>query len=52
MNPEKIRSITEWPTLTNVKEVQSFLEFVNFYWKFIEKYSKITALLTELTQKK
>ena len=31
MDPEKIRSITEWPTLTSVKEVQSFLEFANFY---------------------
>ena len=28
---EKIRVITEWPVLKSVKDVQSFLEFTNFY---------------------
>ena len=51
MDPEKIRSVVEWPTPKNVKEVQSFLEFANFYRKFIEKYSKIATPLTELTKK-
>ena len=51
MNPEKIRSVIEWPVLKNVKEVQFFLEFMNFYRKFIEKYSKIASPLTELTRK-
>ena len=51
MNPEKIRSVAEWPVLKNVKEIQSFLEFVNFYRKFIEKYLKIASPLTELTKK-
>lgn len=43
--------MVEWPVLTNVKEVQSFLGFANFYRKFIEKYSKIAIPLTELTKK-
>ena len=30
----------------NVKDVQSFLEFTNFYKRFIYDYSKIAALLT------
>ena len=51
MNSEKIQSVVKWPVLKNVKEVQSFLEFVNFYRKFIEKYSKIASPLTELTRK-
>ena len=51
MNPEKIQSVVEWPVLKNVKEVQFFLGFVNFYRKFIEKYSKITSPLTELIRK-
>ena len=51
MNSEKIQSVTEWLTLTNVKKVQFFLEFINFYCKFIEKYSKITTPLTELMKK-
>ena len=35
----------------NVKDVQSFLEFANFYRRFIYNYSKIAALLTHLTCK-
>jgi len=31
MDPVKIASVTEWPALTNKKEVQSFLGFTNFY---------------------
>ena len=30
----------------NIKDVQSFLEFTNFYRRFIYDYSKIAALLT------
>ena len=30
----------------NVKDVQSFLEFANFYRRFIYDYNKIAALLT------
>jgi len=31
MDPVKIAGVTEWPPLTNKKEVQSFLGFTNFY---------------------
>ena len=31
MDPAKVAGVSEWPTLTNKKEVQSFLGFVNFY---------------------
>ena len=41
----------KWPVLTSVKKVQIFLEFINFYQKFIKKYSKVTAPLTELIRK-
>jgi len=30
MDPVKIAGVTEWPALTNKKEVQSFLGFTNF----------------------
>ena len=43
--------MVEWPVLKNVKEVQFFLRFMNFYRKFIEKYSKIASPLTELIRK-
>ena len=32
MDPEKIKVITEWQSSITVKDVQSFLNFVNFYW--------------------
>jgi len=31
MDLVKITGVTEWPTPTNKKEVQSFLRFTNFY---------------------
>lgn len=37
--------------MCNVKEVQSFLGFTNFYCRFIEDYSKIVIPLTQLTCK-
>ena len=51
MNSEKIQSVVEWSVSRNIKKVQFFLGFTNFYRKFIEKYSKIASPLTELTRK-
>jgi hypothetical protein len=31
MLKDKIKAVLEWPTLTNVKEVQAFIRFSNFY---------------------
>ena len=31
MDPVKIAGVSEWPTPTNKKEVQSFVGFINFY---------------------
>ena len=35
MDPVKIAGVSEWPTPTNKKEVQSFVSFINFYRRFI-----------------
>ena len=51
MDKEKIRTIKEWKEPTNVKGVQSFLGFANFYQHFIRNYSKITTPLSSLTRK-
>ena len=32
MENNKIKEIKEWKTPTKIKEVESFLEFANFYW--------------------
>jgi len=35
MEQEKIKAIKEWKTLMKVKDVESFLGFAKFYWRFI-----------------
>jgi hypothetical protein len=51
MDPAKVKAITDWPIPKNLKQVQSFLGFCNFYRRFIHDYSKIVKPLTSLTQK-
>jgi len=51
MDEEKIRTIKDWKEPTNVKGIQSFLGFANFYRRFIKDYSKITMPLSSLTRK-
>jgi len=31
MEQEKIKAVKEWKMLTKVKDIESFLEFTNFY---------------------
>ena len=51
MNLVKIEIIVQWSSLINVKDVQSFLEFANFYRRFIYGYSRLVSPLTRLTRK-
>ncbi len=51
MNSSKIDIIVNWLILINVKDVQSFLDFANFYRRFIYDYSRIAISLTRLIRK-
>ncbi len=51
MNFIKVKVIVNWATLINLKEVQSFMRFVNFYRHFIKNFSKLVKLFTQLTRK-
>ncbi len=51
MNSFKINIIVNWFNLINVKDVQSFLDFTNFYKRFIYDYSRITISLTHFIRK-
>ena len=51
MDPEKVATIIEWTAPRNVKDVQGFLGFANFYRRFILGFSRIAKPLTRLTQK-
>jgi RNase H-like domain found in reverse transcriptase len=51
MDPEKTSAITKWPVPMNLREVQSFLGFTNFYQRFIISFLEIVLALTCLTRK-
>ena len=51
MNLWKIEVIIQWVTLMKLMEVQSFIGFCNFYWRFIKDFLKIVRPLTWLAQK-
>ena len=45
MDSAKMQVKSDWPVPKNVKQVQSFLGFTNFYWHFIANYSDICKVL-------
>ena len=50
-DPDKIKSVIEWPQPTTVTEVRSFLGFVSYYRRFIPNFSKVAKPLNKLLQK-
>jgi hypothetical protein len=46
-----VAGVREWATPRNVKDVQSFLGFLNFYRWFIQGFGNHAKLLTQLTRK-
>ena len=51
MNSIKVKVIVNWVTLINLKKVQSFVKFVNFYRCFIKNFLKLVKSFTQLTRK-
>src|SRR5258707_10721694 len=51
MDPVKVQGVTDWPQPAKVKDVQSFIGFVNFYQRFICDFSEIAHPLHALTWK-
>ena len=41
----------DWRTSINLKKTQSFVDFCNFYRRFIKDFSKIVKSLVRLTRK-
>ncbi len=48
MNSSRINIIKTWFRLKMYQEIQVFLRFINFYWRFIHHYFQIAKFLTEL----
>jgi len=51
MNLRKVQAVVEWSTSTNLTQMQFFVDFCNFYRRFIKNFSKIVRSLIQLTQK-
>ena len=51
MDPEKVKTVVNWETPTNVKGVRSFLGFVNFFRRFLKDHGRIRKPLVRLTKK-
>ncbi|KAL4152823.1 hypothetical protein QTP88_000656 [Uroleucon formosanum] len=50
-DPEKIKSVLQFPIPASVKEIKSFLGLSGYYRKFIKSYSLISKPMTNLLRK-
>ncbi|KFG84296.1 hypothetical protein MANI_115950 [Metarhizium anisopliae] len=51
MDPDKVATVTGWEKPANVRELQRFLGFANFYRRFIRDFSSICRPLNDLLRK-
>ena len=50
-DPDKIAAVKVWPAPTSVTEVRQFLEFTNYFRRFIDQYSSLSKNVEEITGK-
>ncbi|KAG4040809.1 hypothetical protein PC123_g23656 [Phytophthora cactorum] len=50
-DPEKVRVISEWPTLSDVKELRQFLGLATYLCKYVENYAGKIRPLSQLLKK-
>ena len=48
MDPTKVKGVQEWKTPRNLKDVRSFIGFLNFYRRYVRGFSHIAAPLNRL----
>jgi hypothetical protein len=51
MDPSKIQDVLSWKAPMSVSAIRSFLGLAGYYQRFIEGFSKISKLMTELLEK-
>jgi hypothetical protein len=52
MSTRKVEAVQSWETPKNLKDVQRFLGFANFYRRFIKNFSGVARPITDLTRNK
>jgi len=50
-DPEKIKAIEQWPTLSTICQIRQFVGLASWYRQFIPDFSAAAAPLTSLTKK-
>ncbi|CAH1254301.1 GIN1 [Branchiostoma lanceolatum] len=50
-DPSKVSAVRDWPVPRNVKDIQKFLGFANYYRKFCKGFAETAKPLTNLTRK-
>ena len=48
MDVKKIEVVKNWPEPKSICNIEVFLSFANFYWQFIQGFSRIAALFTSM----
>jgi len=51
MDPTKVEVVVKWESPKSATKIRSFVGLVGYYKRFIERFSKIVAPLTQLTRK-
>ncbi len=52
MNSRKMQAVIDWSTLNNFTQMQFFIDFCNFYQRFIKNFLKIVCSIIWFIQKK
>ena len=51
MEKVKVKDVLDWPTSKEVKDIQKFLELVNYYCQFIKYFAAIARPLYDMVKK-
>jgi hypothetical protein len=51
VSTKKVEAVADWLLPTTQRDVRSFVQFCNFYAKFLHHFSDLTAPLTDLLRK-
>lgn len=51
VDPEKIKTIMEWPTPKDVADIRSFMGLAGYYRRFVEGFSRVAYPITSLQKK-